>query len=475
MQAIKCPNCGSEKCKEISEEKWICLACDNVFLIHNLSKEFTKTDKHIAQVHSDLKEEIAKMALKNDDLETQFQSALSLLERNRTQEAKEIFEELCHKYANSYKGWYGKFQMSKDDTSEWMEDVISNVENVLRSEDAPEEIKKEMENYLADLKDKALREEKEHLEKFEAERQEIIEQLNERNGDEQKEREHSMESQITRLDGKIAKAGGFGKFIAVLLQIATVVVSLALAAGVILALGGGIIAGGYGLFTFLFGSFDRAEGAIEGISSLIFGFVPRLVVVVVVIIVAIKLLPLIFRVVKAAFGKGKNAVSAILRALGNMNGSVSELYRQKTGVDHLSDDLQAYREKTENISDRLENVKVYIENRKELFEKTQSLAVDSIDTFKEWAASRDNIDSSEYILDLYDKGKMLMYKLSWEDPTDKETYDELAEVLDALQDAGEMTDEEVKQEKGIFSGQLAEEYQEYREYAEELCSEEETE
>ena len=40
MEAIKCPNCGSEKVKELTEEKYACLACDNIFLVHNLSKEF---------------------------------------------------------------------------------------------------------------------------------------------------------------------------------------------------------------------------------------------------------------------------------------------------------------------------------------------------------------------------------------------------------------------------------------------------
>ena len=42
MKAIKCPNCGSEQVKELTEEKYACMACDNVFLIHNHSKEFTQ-------------------------------------------------------------------------------------------------------------------------------------------------------------------------------------------------------------------------------------------------------------------------------------------------------------------------------------------------------------------------------------------------------------------------------------------------
>jgi len=51
MEAIKCPNCGSEKVKELTEEKYACLACDNIFLVHNLSKEFRQTDAHITDMH----------------------------------------------------------------------------------------------------------------------------------------------------------------------------------------------------------------------------------------------------------------------------------------------------------------------------------------------------------------------------------------------------------------------------------------
>lgn len=53
MEAIKCPNCGSENVKELTEEKYACLACDNIFLVHNLSKEFRQTDAHITDMHED--------------------------------------------------------------------------------------------------------------------------------------------------------------------------------------------------------------------------------------------------------------------------------------------------------------------------------------------------------------------------------------------------------------------------------------
>ena len=61
MEAIKCPNCGSEKVRKITEEKYECLACDNLFLVHNLSKEFRQTDEHIENVHQDLKKTIEHM------------------------------------------------------------------------------------------------------------------------------------------------------------------------------------------------------------------------------------------------------------------------------------------------------------------------------------------------------------------------------------------------------------------------------
>ena len=39
MEEIKCPSCGSGAVRKITEEKYECMACDNLFLVHNLSKE----------------------------------------------------------------------------------------------------------------------------------------------------------------------------------------------------------------------------------------------------------------------------------------------------------------------------------------------------------------------------------------------------------------------------------------------------
>ena len=56
MKAIKMPKLReSEQVKELTEEKYACMACDNVFLIHNHSKEFRKTDEHISSMHQRFK------------------------------------------------------------------------------------------------------------------------------------------------------------------------------------------------------------------------------------------------------------------------------------------------------------------------------------------------------------------------------------------------------------------------------------
>ncbi len=121
MVAIKCPNCGSEKVQGLTEEKYACLACDNIFLVHNSSKEFRKTDEHIESVHSDLSSKIDVISenIKNSvlstsangvDIENTYQMALNILNRNTEADidsAEEYFEEIMENAPWTYKGWYG--------------------------------------------------------------------------------------------------------------------------------------------------------------------------------------------------------------------------------------------------------------------------------------------------------------------------------------------------------------------------------
>lgn len=111
MEAIKCPNCGSEKCQEVTEEKWICLACDNVFLIHNLSKEFKKTDKHLTEVHQDLKEGIQKIMdgnLLNE--KAVLEKAEEHLKKKDYALAYKFFTQVAEEFPQHAAGWYGRYR-----------------------------------------------------------------------------------------------------------------------------------------------------------------------------------------------------------------------------------------------------------------------------------------------------------------------------------------------------------------------------
>lgn len=89
MEEIKCPSCGSGAVRKITEEKYECMACDNLFLVHNLSKEFQKTDEHIENIHQDLKKTIENINLTaavaggsgRDGLDNRYKNAMTLLKQ----------------------------------------------------------------------------------------------------------------------------------------------------------------------------------------------------------------------------------------------------------------------------------------------------------------------------------------------------------------------------------------------------------
>lgn len=152
MEVIKCPVCGNEKCKEITEDKYICLACDNVFLIHNLSKEFKQTDEHIDRVYTDLKDTIINNMASADGLDSAYRSAISLVERGDYRDAQEIFDDISKKYAWSYKGWYGQFLVAKGQNNKFNSNIYSLIVKVIDSEDVTSEIRQIIDDYLIETK-----------------------------------------------------------------------------------------------------------------------------------------------------------------------------------------------------------------------------------------------------------------------------------------------------------------------------------
>lgn len=126
MEAIKCPNCGSEKVQELTEEKYICLACDNVFLVHNLSKEFRKTDAHISDVHEDLSKKLDSLNVNLKTIESvgsvdNTKVKEILFEAEQTLQAGKFLESymLFKKYTvfvpDSYVGYEGMFRALTND------------------------------------------------------------------------------------------------------------------------------------------------------------------------------------------------------------------------------------------------------------------------------------------------------------------------------------------------------------------------
>ena len=102
MEAIKCPNCGSEKVKELTEEKYACLACDNIFLVHNLSKEFRQTDAHITDIHEDINEKLDNLS-KNVNSVTINSNAQASRAKEILIEAQDNFDR--GKYCEAYAGF----------------------------------------------------------------------------------------------------------------------------------------------------------------------------------------------------------------------------------------------------------------------------------------------------------------------------------------------------------------------------------
>lgn len=123
MEVIKCPICGSEKCKEVSDDKYVCLACDNVFGVHNLSKEFKKTDQHLSEVHEDLKQTLKEGLGKNNEVQIKekLENASKMMELGEYNLAYDKYREITIESPGLSEGWIGKYRALTDNyTSYYM-------------------------------------------------------------------------------------------------------------------------------------------------------------------------------------------------------------------------------------------------------------------------------------------------------------------------------------------------------------------
>lgn len=225
MEAIKCPNCGSEKCKELTKEQWQCLACDNIFLIYDSSKEFRQTDEHISEVHEDLKNQIKELAQKsgNTELEQKYENAFHLIEIGKYAEAEEKFNVLCKEFSMYYKSWYGKILIHTRNLQRTEEEVIQSREfftflKYMRAcKDYPEEIEKKLNAYLQRViqgnkamvqqRYETIKKEHEEQEKLKADRTQRLKQELGENQEKQKALEEVLKEQVGKADAEKRKAG----------------------------------------------------------------------------------------------------------------------------------------------------------------------------------------------------------------------------------------------------------------------------
>ena len=88
--------------RELTEEKYACLACDNIFLVHNLSKEFRQTDAHITDMHEDINEKLDNLS-KNVNSVTINSNAQASRAKEILIEAQDNFDR--GKYCEAYAGF----------------------------------------------------------------------------------------------------------------------------------------------------------------------------------------------------------------------------------------------------------------------------------------------------------------------------------------------------------------------------------
>ena len=87
------------------------MACDNVFLIHNHSKEFRKTDEHISSMHQDLKDDISKLMNSNNiDPDAIIEKAEQHLKKKDWDIASDLYDKATQENPDKSKAWYGLYR-----------------------------------------------------------------------------------------------------------------------------------------------------------------------------------------------------------------------------------------------------------------------------------------------------------------------------------------------------------------------------
>ena len=119
METVKCPKCGSEEICRLTDEKYVCLACDSVFLVRYLLKESQQMEESESGEHLESERDISRASGKEiSDEEEMLEKAESHMESGNYREAYDFFTKVTTKYSQCSAGWYGRYRALTEDFSQ---------------------------------------------------------------------------------------------------------------------------------------------------------------------------------------------------------------------------------------------------------------------------------------------------------------------------------------------------------------------
>lgn len=177
MKNIVCPSCGSVKISVLENDKAVCLACDNVFTVHDYSKEFEKTSLKMDANKEELLGAIESIkesqSLANQDTERfgrllkKAEAYINLRDKKKAiacaTEAIELMPEKAIGYIVLYYAWTdicrdtGAYEtMLNTKKSAEGSKITDTIKKALRCPDCPASFKAEVTEYLRKCADTAV-------------------------------------------------------------------------------------------------------------------------------------------------------------------------------------------------------------------------------------------------------------------------------------------------------------------------------
>lgn len=177
MKNIVCPSCGSVKISVLENDKAVCLACDNVFTIHDYSKEFEKTslkmDKNKEELLGAIESIKESHSMANQDTERfdrlleKAATYIKLRDKKKAiacaTEATELMPEKAIGYIVLYHAWTDVYRetgayeiMLNTKKSAEASKIADTIKKALKCPDCPTSFRAEVTEYLRKCADCAV-------------------------------------------------------------------------------------------------------------------------------------------------------------------------------------------------------------------------------------------------------------------------------------------------------------------------------